>query len=67
MKWNGKKDVCHDDKIVPACVEGQDMEKPRVVLDYNSWMGDMDLLTDKQSQHKEKVNIERTDIVLICI
>jgi hypothetical protein len=43
-----KKDVCllnttHDDKMVPARNPGQDMEKPKVVIDYNTGMGGVDL------------------------
>jgi hypothetical protein len=43
-----KKDIypistTHGDKIVPTRVRGQDMEKPKVVTDYNSRMGGMNL------------------------
>jgi hypothetical protein len=48
MKWKDKKDVClkstsHDNKMAAARVQEQDMEKPIVVMDYNSRMGGVDL------------------------
>jgi hypothetical protein len=43
-----KKDVCplnttHDEQMVPARVPGQDMEKPKVVTNYNTMVVDVDL------------------------
>jgi hypothetical protein len=57
MMWKDKKNIflistTHDNKMVPSWVRGQGMEKPEVVIDYNSGMGDVDL-SDKLSQHKE--------------
>jgi hypothetical protein len=48
MKSKDKKDIClisttHDNRMVPTRVQGQDMEKPRVVIDYNSRTGVVDL------------------------
>jgi hypothetical protein len=46
-KWKNKKDIClistTHDKMVPTRVQGQDMEKPTVVIDYNPRMGGVDL------------------------
>jgi hypothetical protein len=43
MKWRNKKVIClisiTHDKMVPTRVQGQDMQKPEVVTDYNSGMG----------------------------
>jgi hypothetical protein len=48
MKWKDKKDIClisstHEDKMVLTRIQGQNMEKPKVVIDYNSRMGGVDL------------------------
>jgi hypothetical protein len=48
MKWKHKKYICliitiHDDKMVPTRVQGQDKEQPKIVTDYNSGMGGVDL------------------------
>jgi hypothetical protein len=48
VKWKTEKDICltsttHDDKMVPTRVRGQDMKKPKVIIDYNCGMGGMDL------------------------
>jgi hypothetical protein len=47
MKWKNEKDTCinpsYDDKMVPARVQRQELEKPRVVIYYNSRMGGVDL------------------------
>jgi hypothetical protein len=47
-KWKDKKDVClisttHDDKMFQTRVQGQVLEKPKVITDYNSSMGRMNL------------------------
>jgi hypothetical protein len=47
MKWKEKKDVClisttHDEKMAPARVCGQDMDKPKAVIDHNPRMGGVD-------------------------
>jgi hypothetical protein len=45
MKQKNKKDICltTHDKMVPTTVGEQDMKKPRVVTDYNSRMGGVNL------------------------
>jgi hypothetical protein len=48
-KRKDKKDVylistTHDDQTVPTRVQGQGMEKPNVVTDYNSGLGGVDLI-----------------------
>jgi hypothetical protein len=48
MKWKDKKDMCrmgttHDDNLVSAGVRGKDIKRPKVVVDYNSQMGGVDL------------------------
>jgi hypothetical protein len=47
MKWRNEKDIClistTHDKMVPARIRGQEMEKPKVAIDYNSGMGGVDL------------------------
>ena len=48
MKWKDKKDIClmsttHDARMVSRSVRSQDLTKPKVVLDYNSKMGGVDL------------------------
>jgi hypothetical protein len=60
MKWENRKDIClistiHDE-MVPIRVQRQDVEKSKVVTDYNSRMGDVDLsdgyLTSYRSTRK---------------
>jgi hypothetical protein len=48
LKFRDKKDIClksatNYDKIVPAGVRGQDMEKPKVAIGYTSRMGGVNL------------------------
>jgi hypothetical protein len=48
VKWKNEKDIClvsttHDDKMVPIGVQGLDIEKPKVVIDYNFGMEGVDL------------------------
>jgi hypothetical protein len=43
-----QKDIClknaaNYDRMVPTGVHGQDMEKPKVAIGYNSRMGDVNL------------------------
>jgi hypothetical protein len=43
MNWKNRKDISFiittHEKMVPTTVRGQDMEKPKVVIDYNSGDG----------------------------
>jgi hypothetical protein len=48
IKRKDKKDIClmsttHDEKLVQTRVRDQDMKKPKVVVDYNSIMGEVDM------------------------
>jgi phosphatidylserine decarboxylase len=62
MKWKNKKDICltstTHDEMVPIRVQGQDMEKAKVIIDYNSRTGDVDLndayLTSYRSTRKRQ-------------
>jgi hypothetical protein len=67
MKWKDRKDIClisitHDDKMVPTRIQGQDMGKPKVVIDYNFEMGGLHLsdayLTSYHSTRKRQKNLE---------
>jgi hypothetical protein len=64
-KWKNEKDIClinttHDNKMVATRVLGQDMEKPKVVIDCNSVMGRVNLsdayLT---SNHRTRKRLKR--------
>jgi hypothetical protein len=49
MKWKHRKDICliliiPDDKMVSTRIRGQDVEKPKLVSDYNFGMGCVDLI-----------------------
>jgi hypothetical protein len=48
MKRKNKKDICltsisHDEKLVQTRVQDQDIKTPRVVVDYYSMMGGVDM------------------------
>jgi hypothetical protein len=56
------------DKMAPTRIRGQDMEKPKVVIDYNSGTGDVDLsgayFTSYRSTRKRLKNaIKSTSVV----
>jgi hypothetical protein len=65
MKWKNKKDIClintFHDKMAPTRVRGQDMEKPKVVIDYNSGMRGVDLSdTYLTSYHSTRKRLKNT-------
>jgi hypothetical protein len=48
LKWKDNKHIClmsttHDEKLVQTRVRGQDVKKPKVVVDYNLMMGGVDM------------------------
>jgi hypothetical protein len=53
------KDVClmstTHDKMVQTRIRGQEMEKPKIVIDYNSGMAGVDISDAYLSQHKERL------------
>jgi hypothetical protein len=67
IKWNNKKDTCFTstthNEMVLIRVQGQYMEKAKVVTDYNSGMGDVDLInayltnyhSTRKRQKKKKI------------
>jgi hypothetical protein len=75
MKQKNKKDIYHisttHDKMVPTGVRGQDLEKPKVVIDYNSRMGGVDLsdayLTRYHSTRKRLKNVIKSISIILLI
>jgi hypothetical protein len=69
MTWNNERDIClistaHDDKMISSRFRGQDMEKPKVVVDYNSGMGCVDP-NDKlcSTRKRQKKNLSKALVI----
>jgi hypothetical protein len=64
MKWKDKKDIClmsitRDEKLVPTRVQGQDVKKPKVAVNYNLMMWRVDVSDASGKLPKHKKNAEK--------